>query len=207
MPFLKEIQFVPSSYSSPVRVQRCRAICMRSHMLVFGGGHGELQDQVLRPSYLVCLGTTPPNRQGCGIRVSADVLRFMPHINVGTMWGPHALRDCERSARLCTSRTAGNRPHTRGGHGNVLPRFTGGQVVTGTNPVSPTQVRGTFRRCGRCPFSVPYANQDLPSTETQALFRETRGYSNIFPADIPRTEISPRMISAEGVRRRRKGHG
>jgi hypothetical protein len=152
MPFLKETQFVPSSYSSPVRVQRCRAICMRSHMLVFGGGHGELQDQVLRPSYLVCFGTTPPNRQGCGVRVSADVLRFMPHINVGTMWGPHALRDCERSARLCTSRTAGNRPHTRGGHGNVLPRFTGGQVVAGSNPVSPTQVRGTFRRFGRCPY-------------------------------------------------------
>jgi hypothetical protein len=36
------------------------------------------------------------------------------HTNAGTNWGPHALRDGERSARLCTSSTAPPRPHTPG---------------------------------------------------------------------------------------------
>jgi hypothetical protein len=37
--------------------------------------------------------------------------------NAGTNWGPHALRDGERSARLCTSSTAPPRPHTPGDQG------------------------------------------------------------------------------------------
>jgi hypothetical protein len=32
----------------------------------------------------------------------------------GTIWGPHVMHGDERSARLCTSRTAANRPQTRG---------------------------------------------------------------------------------------------
>jgi hypothetical protein len=61
------------------------------------------------------------------------------HVNAATNWGPHALRDCERSARLCTSRTAGTGRTPTVTREDVLPRLTGGQA--GRRTFAPTWVR------------------------------------------------------------------
>ena len=61
----------------------------------------------------------------------------------GTTLGPLLMRDGERSARLLTSRTASNGYKPAAASGNALPHFCGGQVVAGSNPVSPTHVSPT----------------------------------------------------------------
>ena len=59
--------------------------------------------------------------------------------NFGTILGPHVMRDGERSARLCSMRArVGRLPSATWENG--LPLFTGGQVVAGSNSVSPTRV-------------------------------------------------------------------
>jgi L-fuconolactonase len=60
---------------------------------------------------------------------------------VGTILGPHVMRDVARPARLRTSCTAHPRPNHATTSENVPPLFTGGQVVAGSNPVSPTEER------------------------------------------------------------------
>jgi hypothetical protein len=65
--------------------------------------------------------------------------------NFGTALGPHIMRDGERTARPCTLCTRTNRPPTVCDLGKwVTAIYWGGQVVAGSNPVSPTQVRGCF---------------------------------------------------------------
>ncbi|MCW2653353.1 MAG: hypothetical protein JWR32_4329 [Mycobacterium sp.] len=57
------------------------------------------------------------------------------------------MRGDERPARLCTSPTAQTGRILAMTCGNVLPRFTGGQVVAGSNPaVSPTEKLGSELR-------------------------------------------------------------
>jgi hypothetical protein len=65
---------------------------------------------------------------------------------VGTILGPHVMRDVARPARLRRSCTAHPRPNHATTSENVPPLFTGGQVVAGSNLVSPT-TRSTPARC------------------------------------------------------------
>jgi hypothetical protein len=53
------------------------------------------------------------------------------------------MRDGERPARLCTSRTGTRRAHTRGDLGKRVTAIYWGQVVAGSNTVSPTTVSPT----------------------------------------------------------------
>jgi hypothetical protein len=61
-------------------------------------------------------------------------------LNVGTVLGPHVMRDGERPARVGTPCCAKNCRWTPPTSVNALPPFPGGQVVAGSNPVSPTKV-------------------------------------------------------------------
>src|ERR1700757_4424775 len=62
--------------------------------------------------------STPPNK--LGLRTSRGGSQIVPAVaggpacDLGTNWGPHVMRDGERSARLCTSYTPADRPHARG---------------------------------------------------------------------------------------------
>src|SRR5687768_4947003 len=76
----------------------------------------------------------------------------------GTTLGPLLMRDAERSARLLTSRTASNGYKPAAASGNALPHFCGGQVVSGSNPVSPAHVIPTQHYCGS--FLKEWAGQD-----------------------------------------------
>ncbi len=108
------------------------------------------------------------------------------------------LRVCARVARPQTGRTIAVTS------GNVLPLLPGGQVVAGSNPVSPTQVRGSFQSLGVMPPGGVCANNCAnqvvgegflsTSPATRCLMR-SRGSTR-----KPRTAKSLRP--ARGMRRR-----
>ena len=95
-----------------------------------------------------------------------------PACDRGTNWGPHVMRGDERPARLCTSCTAVNRPHNRGDLRKRVTAIYWGQVVAGSDPVSPTQVRlfllraadhlGTISKPGtQTSFDLPFCSKRL----------------------------------------------
>jgi hypothetical protein len=67
----------------------------------------------------------------------------------GTTLGPHVMHDGERPALLCTSCRAKSRRLTPVTRENAFTAIFWGQVVAGSNPVSPTSVmsRDIVDRC------------------------------------------------------------
>jgi hypothetical protein len=109
-----------------------------------------------RSAQVRAVADTARNTSGhhhAAVNPPANALQIRPHRRRshhpiwGTGWGPHVMRDGERPARLWTSRTGTRRPQTAPELRECITALSWGQVVAGSNPVSPTSVSA-----GEMPF-------------------------------------------------------
>jgi hypothetical protein len=117
-----------SSSTLPQRLRTCRT--ERSHRSARRSDARGKPSRTGRPR--ASLSRSAPNDELTGV-ITTD-RKAHP---LGTAWGPHVMRDGERTARLCMPCRAKNRRLTPPTRENALPQFTGGQVVAGSNPLSP----------------------------------------------------------------------
>ncbi len=103
-----------------------------------------------RVTTVVSLGT---------FREAGSLQSINPAAYFGDHFGDHTLCAVMNDPRVCARIAWPQTGHTLAvTSGNVLPPFTGGQVVAGSNPVSPTRItagQGWFSGCGQRVRSLP----------------------------------------------------